>query len=101
MGCSNQHPHGQIWANETVPVLPAAEGAKQKEYLEKNKTCLLCDYVNLEKNMQARIVLEHADLARPLTLNASYQGCSDKGLCYPPIEKVIVVELAQFVCNIL
>jgi UDPglucose--hexose-1-phosphate uridylyltransferase len=59
MGCSNQHPHGQIWANETVPVLPAAEGVKQKEYLEKNKTCLLCDYVNLEKNMQARIVLEN------------------------------------------
>jgi UDPglucose--hexose-1-phosphate uridylyltransferase len=59
MGCSNQHPHGQIWANETVPVLPAAEGAKQKEYLEKNKTCLLCDYVNLEKNMQARLVLEN------------------------------------------
>ena len=59
MGCSNQHPHGQIWANETVPVLPATEGFKQKEYLEKNKTCLLCDYVNLEKNMQARIVLEN------------------------------------------
>jgi UDPglucose--hexose-1-phosphate uridylyltransferase len=59
MGCSNQHPHGQIWANETVPILPAAEGVKQKEYLEKNNTCLLCDYVNLEKNMRARIVLEN------------------------------------------
>jgi UDPglucose--hexose-1-phosphate uridylyltransferase len=59
MGCSNQHPHGQIWANETVPVLPATEGAKQKEYLEKNKTCLLCDYVSLEKSMQSRIVLEN------------------------------------------
>jgi thiol:disulfide interchange protein DsbD len=51
------------------------------------------------QSFQARIVLEHADLTRPLTLNASYQGCSDKGLCYPPIEKQIVVELAQFVCN--
>jgi thioredoxin:protein disulfide reductase len=51
------------------------------------------------QSFQARIVLEHADLARPLTLNTSYQGCSDKGLCYPPIEKKIVVELAQFVCN--
>ncbi len=51
------------------------------------------------QSFQAKIVLEHADPARPLTLNASYQGCSDKGLCYPPIEKSIVVELAQFVCN--
>jgi thiol:disulfide interchange protein DsbD len=51
------------------------------------------------QSFQAKIVLEHADLTRPLTLNASYQGCSDKGLCYPPIEKQIVVELAQFVCN--
>ncbi len=50
-------------------------------------------------SFQARIELEHVDLTRPLTLNASYQGCSDKGLCYPPIEKQIVVELAQFVCN--
>jgi len=41
-----------------VPVLPATEGAKQKEYL-KNKTCLLCDYVSLEKSMQSRIVLEN------------------------------------------
>ena len=51
------------------------------------------------QSFQARIVLEHADATRPLTLNASYQGCSDKGLCYPPIEKQIVVELGQFVCN--
>jgi UDPglucose--hexose-1-phosphate uridylyltransferase len=59
MGCSNQHPHGQIWANETVPVLPATEGSRQKEYLEKNGRCLLCDYANLEKKMLARIVLEN------------------------------------------
>jgi thioredoxin:protein disulfide reductase len=51
------------------------------------------------QSFQAKIVLEHADPTRPLTLNASYQGCSDMGLCYPPIEKQIVVELGQFVCN--
>ena len=59
MGCSNQHPHGQIWANETIPVIPANEGKRQKEWLEKNDTCLLCDYVALEKKMQARILLEN------------------------------------------
>jgi thiol:disulfide interchange protein DsbD len=31
----------------------------------------------------------------PLTLNASYQGCSDKGLCYPPIEKTFQIDFVQ------
>jgi len=59
MGCSNQHPHGQIWANESVPVIPHTEGIQQKQWLEKNSTCLLCDYIKLEQKMQARIVLEN------------------------------------------
>ncbi len=32
---------------------------------------------------------------KPLVLNASYQGCSDNGLCYPPIEKTFNVDLVQ------
>ena len=59
MGCSNQHPHGQIWANESVPVIPHAEGLQQKQWLEKKSTCLLCDYIKMEQKMQARIVLEN------------------------------------------
>ncbi len=51
------------------------------------------------QSFQAKIVLENADATKPVTVNASYQGCSDKGLCYPPIEKTLVVELAQVVCN--
>jgi thiol:disulfide interchange protein DsbD len=31
--------------------------------------------------------------AREITLNVSYQGCSEKGLCYPPIKKQIKVAL--------
>ena len=33
MGCSNPHPHGQIWSQNTVPVEPAKKTIKQKEYL--------------------------------------------------------------------
>jgi len=51
------------------------------------------------KSFQAEIVLQGADPAQPLTLNASYQGCSEKGLCYPPIEKTLVVHLAQSISN--
>ncbi len=44
---------------------------------------------------QAEIVLDKMHTAQPLTLNASYQGCSDKGLCYPPIDKTFNVEFVQ------
>ena len=59
MGCSNPHPHSQIWANETVPQFSAVESIKQKEYHDKNKTCLLCDYVALELKQKIRVVLEN------------------------------------------
>ncbi|MBI5006840.1 MAG: protein-disulfide reductase DsbD [Nitrosomonadales bacterium] len=42
---------------------------------------------------QAEIVLEQVDARKPLVLDASYQGCSDKGLCYPPIDKQLTVDL--------
>ncbi len=49
------------------------------------------------QSFQAEIALENADITKPLVLNAIYQGCSDNGLCYPPIEKTISVDLAQTV----
>jgi thiol:disulfide interchange protein DsbD len=49
------------------------------------------------QSFQAEIALDKVDVKQPLVLNASYQGCSDKGLCYPPIEKTLTVTLAQTV----
>jgi thiol:disulfide interchange protein DsbD len=49
------------------------------------------------QSFQAEIALENADAAKPVILNASYQGCSDKGLCYPPIEKTLTIALAPTV----
>ena len=49
------------------------------------------------QSFQAEIALENVDATKPLVLNAIYQGCSDNGLCYPPIEKTISVDLAQTV----
>ncbi len=49
------------------------------------------------QSFQAEIALDKVDVRQPLVLNASYQGCSDKGLCYPPIEKTLSVSLAQTV----
>lgn len=59
MGCSNPHPHGQIWSNETLPTLPALEQAKQKEYFRKHSHCLLCDYLVYEMKEKERIVFEN------------------------------------------
>jgi thiol:disulfide interchange protein DsbD len=43
---------------------------------------------------QALITLERGNnAARNITLEASYQGCSEKGLCYPPIKKQINIAL--------
>jgi len=47
------------------------------------------------QSFQAEIFIANATTAKPLVLTASYQGCSDKGLCYPPIEKTFNIELTQ------
>ena len=59
MGCSNPHPHGQIWANKTVPNVPRVEHASLTEYWQLNESCLLCDYVELERAAGERIVCEN------------------------------------------
>lgn len=59
MGASNPHPHCQIWANATLPNIPLKELAAQKEYYEKNKSCLLCDYLKLELKRNERVICEN------------------------------------------
>jgi UDPglucose--hexose-1-phosphate uridylyltransferase len=56
MGASNPHPHGQIWSNETLPNEVAKEQAALSEYLGRNRRCLLCDYVDIERESGERIV---------------------------------------------
>jgi UDPglucose--hexose-1-phosphate uridylyltransferase len=59
MGCSNPHPHGQIWAQSTLPNEPAKEERQQRAYLEERGSPLLVDYTNLETVQQERIVIEN------------------------------------------
>ena len=59
MGSSNPHPHGQIWASESIPNETAKEIVSQKKYFEKNNRCLLCDYLKLEREKAERIVCEN------------------------------------------
>ncbi len=59
MGCSNPHPHGQIWAGSVLPNEPAKEDARQKAYFEENGSVLLRDYTELEVEKQERVVLDN------------------------------------------
>jgi len=56
MGCSNPHPHSQIWATSHVPNEPAKELRAQSDYLRANGTCLLCDYLAQEQRSGERVV---------------------------------------------
>jgi UDPglucose--hexose-1-phosphate uridylyltransferase len=59
MGCSNPHPHGQIWAQQSVPAEPAREQVKQEEYFIKMGRPLLSDYLTTELEKMERMVCEN------------------------------------------
>lgn len=59
MGCSNPHPHGQIWSQLSVPVEVEKKSAHQLEYWQKNKSSLLGDYLNQELELKERLVQEN------------------------------------------
>ncbi len=59
MGCSNPHPHGQIWAQNSIPVEVAKETQQQKVYFEQKGRSLLGDYLQLELKKQERIIFEN------------------------------------------
>lgn len=45
MGCSNPHPHGQVWASNSLPTEPAREDSTQAEYMAANGSPMLLDYL--------------------------------------------------------
>jgi len=56
MGCSNPHPHGQIWATSTIPNEPRKEQEAFAAYQKQHGTCLLCDYIRIEEASGDRFV---------------------------------------------
>jgi UDPglucose--hexose-1-phosphate uridylyltransferase len=56
MGCSNPHPHGQIWASDFVPNEPAAEDSTQRAYHRKQGSPMLVDYARREIADLERVV---------------------------------------------
>ncbi len=56
MGCSNPHPHSQIWATSYLPNEPAKEIASMQDYQREHGSCLLCDYLAAERVEAERVV---------------------------------------------
>lgn len=59
MGCSNPHPHGQIWAQSSLPTQVERTQKNLRSYYEKNNSSLLKDYLEEELIQRERIVSEN------------------------------------------
>lgn len=59
MGCSNPHPHGQVWAQESIPDEPRKKGENFLHYYGKHGRTLLQDYLQAELQKGERILLEN------------------------------------------
>jgi UDPglucose--hexose-1-phosphate uridylyltransferase len=59
MGASNPHPHGQIWAQKSIPMEPLKEQNNFIKYYSTHNKTLLEDYVKLELERKERIVSEN------------------------------------------
>jgi UDPglucose--hexose-1-phosphate uridylyltransferase len=57
MGCSNPHPHGQIWAGSALPNEPLKEDRCQQVYYAQHTIPLLLDYATVEAAYEERVVV--------------------------------------------
>jgi UDPglucose--hexose-1-phosphate uridylyltransferase len=63
MGCSNPHPHGQIWAQSHIPQEIVKETKEQQAYWNAHQLSLLQAYLQLELEKKERLVLENEHFA--------------------------------------
>jgi UDPglucose--hexose-1-phosphate uridylyltransferase len=59
MGCSNPHPHSQVWSTEHIPNEPAKELEHQRAYFNQNGRTLLADYLTEEHKRKERILFSN------------------------------------------
>ncbi|KAF8938832.1 galactose-1-phosphate uridylyltransferase [Dissophora ornata] len=93
MGCSNPHPHGQVWSTEDIPQETADELRNMKAYEEKHKSCMLCDYVKTETDADQKAKLKSS---QEVEGGAAESGAA--GATTTPDGSRIVCENASFMC---
>ena len=61
MGCSNPHPHGQIWTTTGLPEEPSLELEQLQKYrTEQGGAHLLVDYASLELEKKERVIFSNS-----------------------------------------
>lgn len=63
MGCSNPHPHCQVWTTSTMPEEPGKELASMTKYHATHGRHLLADYVKLELKKEERVIWQNETFA--------------------------------------
>jgi UDPglucose--hexose-1-phosphate uridylyltransferase len=61
MGCSNPHPHGQIWAQKHMPSLVQTKATNFAHFYQQHGKNMLTQYVERELAQKERIVRENDD----------------------------------------
>ncbi|KAK9967970.1 hypothetical protein ABG768_002325 [Culter alburnus] len=59
MGCSNPHPHCQVWASNFLPNEPTLAERCQRDFLQKHGEPMLVQYARMEAQAQVRVVVEN------------------------------------------
>jgi len=58
-GCSNPHPHCQVWASSFLPNDVKVKNETQKVFYEKHKKIMLVEYLEKELKLNERIVVKN------------------------------------------
>ncbi|XP_039423328.1 galactose-1-phosphate uridylyltransferase isoform X1 [Corvus cornix cornix] len=61
MGCSNPHPHCQVWASSFLPNEARLEDRTQRQHLSQHGVPMLLEYAEQEARRKERLVVENAD----------------------------------------
>ncbi|MCG9732337.1 UDP-glucose--hexose-1-phosphate uridylyltransferase [Shewanella sp. Isolate13] len=96
MGCSNPHPHGQIWAQTQLPSLVAKKQQNLLEYTEQHGGNLLGDYGEKELERQERVVVYNDDW---LVVVPYWAGWPFETLLLPRFEIKRMTELSEAAQN--
>ncbi|KAF9405398.1 galactose-1-phosphate uridyl transferase, partial [Podila epigama] len=89
MGCSNPHPHGQVWSTQDIPQEPAQELENMRQYHQKHHRCMLCDYVKTESSSSSASTVACSTNGTGTQLATSETG---------PNGSRVVCENANFLC---
>ncbi|NQZ78092.1 MAG: UDP-glucose--hexose-1-phosphate uridylyltransferase [Ekhidna sp.] len=98
MGCSNPHPHGQIWAQESIPVEVTKKCNMQSAYFQKNERVLLASYLQQELEKQERVLYEneHMVVLIPFWAVWPYEAMIAPKKASPSIASLSVEEISDY-----